>query len=154
MLDFSRLKSKRNCLTTAIKEQNVTSVSNLLESEFINLNYVDETGNTPLHIAASNGNIDITRLLVKHGASHNIQNRHGFFPIHLASFYGHIELMVFLLDGKNFEHQACILVEDKQSRKRTDRRSFVDFRKQQKQLSTIEIDDERQNLIESEDEER
>ena len=153
MLDFSRLKSQRRCLALAIKTQNVAAVSRLLEAEeFINLNYMmdddDDQGNTPLHIAACTGNLPITRILVQYGAAHNIHNRQGFFPIHLASFYAHFEVMVFLLDGKNFENQACILVEDRKKKEAV-------MRKTKKKVEKMMLgkEDERRLLVESEDEE-
>jgi len=152
MLDFGRLKSQRSALASAIKAQDEASVASLLKAEFMNLNYLDEAGNTPLHTVACSGNLAIASLLVRHGAVHNIQNRQGFFPIHLASFYGHVELMVFLLDSRNFADQACLVVEDdQQQQKKKASRRLAEAEKQNKRR-TLALEDERRLLVESESE--
>ena len=45
----------------------------------------DDTHSTPLHLAASNPDLEIVRLLIKHGADVNARNRNNFTPLHLAS---------------------------------------------------------------------
>ena len=45
----------------------------------------DDTHSTPLHLAASNPDLEIARLLIKHGADVNARNRSNLTPLHLAS---------------------------------------------------------------------
>ena len=49
-----------------------------------NLQETDMDGKTPLHIAAANGDSDIVRLLLKHGADPAIPDNAGDLPIHFA----------------------------------------------------------------------
>ena len=49
----------------------------------------DQSGNSPLHLAAQNGNKEAARVLLHHGASMNDRNTAGLSPLHVASKYGH-----------------------------------------------------------------
>lgn len=49
-------------------------------------NVCAEDGNTPLHLAAKNLNIDMAKLLLDHGADANSANKVGFKPIHVALY--------------------------------------------------------------------
>ncbi|KAL8894462.1 MAG: hypothetical protein Q9192_004298 [Flavoplaca navasiana] len=48
-------------------------------------------GETPIHVAARNGNVEAIRSLLKHGVSPNIRDEHGNTPIHRAAFSEHLE---------------------------------------------------------------
>ncbi|CAK9058945.1 Ankyrin-2 (ANK-2) (Ankyrin-B) (Brain ankyrin) (Non-erythroid ankyrin) [Durusdinium trenchii] len=48
-------------------------------------------GETALHLAAASGSVDIVRLLLDSGASHDAKTVAGFTPWHFASHRGHIE---------------------------------------------------------------
>jgi len=43
-----------------------------------------DSGNTLLHIAADNGDLDVMKLLVSRGAEVNAKGYHGYTPLHLA----------------------------------------------------------------------
>ena len=139
MIDFTELKNVRSRLSKAIISNDIACVERLLQKSFMNLNYLDESGNTPLHLTASKGSVQIVKLLVAHGASQHIQDAQGFFPLHVASFCGHIPLMMFLLDAKNFEHQACLFVEGESKRTKSK------TRKQGKEDKTRLLDDEEES---------
>lgn len=65
--------------------------------------------NTPLHIAAGDGNLDLVKLLIKQGAEVNASNEDGAFPLHLACFTGRKEVAAFLLaKGADVNHQEKI----------------------------------------------
>jgi hypothetical protein len=48
------------------------------------INIQDGYGNTPLHIAASKGNLDIVQLLLNYGANKYIPNKNGDYPAAVA----------------------------------------------------------------------
>lgn len=62
--------------------------------------YVDENGQTPLHMAASCGSQELCEKLILLGADANAQDLVGFTPMHCAARWGHCEtLRILLLHG-------------------------------------------------------
>lgn len=59
------------------------------------------TKDTPLHLAARKGFLDIVELLIQAGAFVNIPNREGHFPIHLAAAAGKTEVVKLLLAARS-----------------------------------------------------
>ena len=120
MIDFKNLFKTRVELINAINTNNTPTLAKLLTqdvdspSTFINLNFLDRDGQTPIHRACKTGNLDMVKLLVKHGASQNIKNNQGWFPIHLATYHGHYDILKFLINEDNFKHQDLIAVYDEQ----------------------------------------
>ena len=111
MLDFSNLMKQRAELTNAINTNNLEELAQILKaSNYINLNYVDSEGETPLHRSCAKGNLEMVKMLVQYGANQSVKNRAGWFPIHLASFYGYMDIFLFLIDQNNFKHQANLIV--------------------------------------------
>lgn len=53
-----------------------------------NVNEKDTNGDTPLIIAARNGNAPIVKYLCDSGANVNLQNNDGWTALHYASYYG------------------------------------------------------------------
>jgi ankyrin repeat protein len=51
-----------------------------------------------LHLAVRNGNLDIVKILVRHGAVIDIRDRSDHTPLHNAAWNGHVEIMEFLID--------------------------------------------------------
>lgn len=49
---------------------------------------IDETGNTPLHIASERGDLEAVKILLHHGASGGAQNCKLKTPMHLAAVTG------------------------------------------------------------------
>lgn len=58
--------------------------SNMLNYYSTNINVKEKHGNTPLHIVAVNNNVEIAKLLLKHGADFHIKNNNGDTPLHIA----------------------------------------------------------------------
>lgn len=56
------------------------------------LNYIEESDNskqqTPLHIAAKNGHVDVVKILIQNGAQVRAKHHGGKTPLHLACQYG------------------------------------------------------------------
>ena len=57
----------------------------------------DKDGNTPLHTAARNGNLDVTQLIIETIEDKNPKNNHGETPLHKASFDGNIKIVELIL---------------------------------------------------------
>ncbi len=55
---------------------------------------------TPLHVAASKGNLEVVKLLLQRGANINTANSAGNTPLHLAVLNGHKEIVEFLVEEK------------------------------------------------------
>ncbi|KAH9191896.1 hypothetical protein AeNC1_006127 [Aphanomyces euteiches] len=56
--------------------------------------------NTPLHLASSQGYLDIVKALLTRGADVNIKNKDGCSPLHEASLRGHLDVVIELLRCK------------------------------------------------------
>jgi ankyrin repeat protein len=62
---------------------------------------------TPLYLASGEGHVEVSRILLKHGADAGAQNDHGSTPLHQASEWGHVELARVLI-----EHHAHTAAQD------------------------------------------
>jgi len=51
----------------------------------------DENGNTPMHIAAYDGNLEAVNVLLPMKSMINVKNKDGKVPMHLAAEAGHHE---------------------------------------------------------------
>ena len=69
----------------------------LLRHRDIEVNAMDLNGNTPLHMACSNGHVEPARLLLQSRANHLFKNLRGEIPLHLACKWGSeaiVELLI------------------------------------------------------------
>ena len=66
----------------------------------------DKDGNTPLHTAARNGNLDITQLIIETIEDKNPTNNRGETPLHKASFYGNIKIVELILKNVSDKNPA------------------------------------------------
>ena len=98
MIDFTNLYKLRNELCDAILNEDLKKLHEiLLATDFINLNYIDNEGQTPLHRSCKIGNLNIVKLLLSNGASLNLTNRYGWYPIHIASYFGYTDIVLYLI---------------------------------------------------------
>eukprot|EP00128_Syssomonas_multiformis_P008131 Colp12_sorted_trinity150504_noHs@4421 len=74
---------KHTALHIAVEQRQEQMVAMLLEHGY-DPNRPNETGNTPLHIVASIGNINIARSLLRKGASIALKNDEGKTPVAIA----------------------------------------------------------------------
>ncbi len=63
-----------------------------------NVNIQDENGLSPMHLAASNGNIEMVNSLLKKGADINIKDNQDRSPMHFAALNGKTDMVQFLAD--------------------------------------------------------
>jgi len=57
----------------------------------------DEFGNTLLHYAAANGQIEVVKFLVENGLDVNVKNKYGLTPLHMASECGFVDVAKYLV---------------------------------------------------------
>ncbi|MEW5923212.1 MAG: ankyrin repeat domain-containing protein, partial [Candidatus Zixiibacteriota bacterium] len=84
---------------TAIEQQNLEAVKELVQENPQIVNAVDNGGYSPLHKAAYNGLLEIAKYLLSQGADINAASASGSTPLHGAAFYGHPDMVRFLLDN-------------------------------------------------------
>lgn len=72
-------------LILAVQLKIFEQVRSLLEKEDINVNITDNFGDSALHYAAANNQLEILNLLIEKGANVNIQNNTGATPLHKAA---------------------------------------------------------------------
>lgn len=91
--------------------------------QFVLENIVDvNSGNTPLHTACINGQLDIVKTLVEKGDNIDAQNIHGNTPLHMAALTDRVEIIRFLnrkgadLNKKNNKQKTALDILILQSR--------------------------------------
>ena len=57
-----------------------------------------ETSSRDFHWASRSGHLEVSRVLVDHGANVNARQRNHFTPLHLSAEYGHLEIVKLLLE--------------------------------------------------------
>ena len=57
------------------------------------IDYRFEGGQTPLIIAATNGQTEITHYLIENGAGVNLRDTGGYTALHWGAFYGHVQIV-------------------------------------------------------------
>ena len=106
-----RGRSGNSPLHAAAHSGNFEVIQKLVEYDPASINVGNEIDSTPLHWASESHNFkdgSVLRLLLGHGAYVNVQNQSGWTPLHLASFYGALELVRLLLEhgGVDMEHDG------------------------------------------------
>nr|XP_027217317.1 notch-regulated ankyrin repeat-containing protein-like [Penaeus vannamei] len=66
-------------------------------SQLVQINGFTADGQTALTQSCMDGNLEVIKVLVAHGASLHLTNRDGFSPLHLACWRGKPDVMEYLL---------------------------------------------------------
>lgn len=91
-------------LIAAVNRDDTETVLDFI-SRGMDVNTVDLTGNTLLHVAARNGNVKLLEGLLKNKANPNARNHVGDSPMMLAAFNGKLEgINVLLAAGAKINH--------------------------------------------------
>ena len=103
--DLNFTNNKRNALMIAVSKSQIEIVKQLLEAG-MEANYLNQsTGNWSLHDAVCQPNVEITKLLLKHGVELEVLT-FGISPLQLAIMSGESEQAIFLLEnGANRERK-------------------------------------------------
>lgn len=117
MIDFTRLAKLRDELNEAIDSNDAKKLSAILTRGYVNLNFVDKEGKTPLHRSCTTGSLEMCKILVQYGSSQSIRDSNGWYPIHTASYYGFADIVKFLLDETNFRKDSLINVYENEDEK-------------------------------------
>ncbi|XP_032877524.1 kinase D-interacting substrate of 220 kDa isoform X5 [Amblyraja radiata] len=92
-------------LLTYIEEENVTAFKALLE-KYKDVDERNESGQTPLMLAAEQGNLEIVQELLKKGANCNLEDVDNWTALISASKEGHLEIVSELINfNANLEHR-------------------------------------------------
>ena len=100
MKDLSPLEVARKVHGSVRWNKDPNEVNELL-SEPEQIDAIDpQNGNSPIHIAAQNGHVDIVKLLIERKCNINLQNLKGNTALHMAIGYDYYECaMVLLANG-------------------------------------------------------
>lgn len=121
--DFNSVKSwnGESVLHRACWNKRIEIIQILLKHE-VNVNAIDDKGNTPLHTACTVGCNEIVEMLLKNGADVNSVNKQGVTPLHCASSYYCDTVRILLDHGANINsidnegntplHCACYHIDD------------------------------------------
>lgn len=77
---------------------NTMKLAHAKEYVAIDISLQDLQGNTPLHLAARNGNIEIVNALISENPDINVKNNLGYTPIFIAGHHGHKNIVKLLLE--------------------------------------------------------
>ncbi|MCL4144375.1 UNVERIFIED_CONTAM: hypothetical protein GTU68_001720 [Idotea baltica] len=83
----------------AVQDGNPRELKQILTrySQLVQINGFTGDGQTALTQSCLDGNLEVVKLLVSHGASVQLTNRDGFSPLHVACWCGKIDVMQYLL---------------------------------------------------------
>lgn len=84
----------------AVNRRDRAEINRLLRNG-VNINGINEAGDTPLHQCIRDGRIESAKLLVELGADVKRANRDGWSPAHLASSLGQRDLLLYLIMNSN-----------------------------------------------------
>ena len=90
-------KEKNDCLISASHSRNKELIDFLINNYNVNINAIDEHGETALMVATMTGNNEIMRILIDNGANVNINDKRGRNALMLSVQTGNLELAEFLI---------------------------------------------------------
>jgi TonB family protein len=106
----TRSKDGDTALTWAVaRETGGGELVRVLLGKGVDVNAVNNFGNTALMIAASWGNSDLVRILLGSGADSSTSDKHGCRPLFRAAAHGHAEVVRILLSHGADVNAKCAL---------------------------------------------
>ncbi|GFX74022.1 ankyrin-1 [Trichonephila clavipes] len=94
----------RNSVEIAVANGNVEVAKFLLQEKIFHINDKGNCGFSLLHIAAQEGNLNVVKYLIDHGADVNSENDAGSKPIHIAAREGHKDIVELFLNCKSLNN--------------------------------------------------
>jgi ankyrin len=91
------LENTTTLMHTAATYDRVTIMRKLLKLQRDAINVADQTGKTPLHLAAQNGHVGVVNLLLNAGSNVHTKDRTGMTPLHFAAAEGNEKIVKILL---------------------------------------------------------
>lgn len=76
---------------------NFEKITALIQSSPDSISAKNQNGDSPLHLAAENGHLEIVKFLIEKGADVLDRNNSGRVALHQAAIKGHIDVMEFLI---------------------------------------------------------
>jgi len=98
MLLLATFTLKAQEIFNAVKNDDLTKVKALIEKDASVIHLKDNLGNSPLHVAAIDGSVPVTELLLLKGADINSANTQLNTPLHLAIMNGNDEVSKLLIE--------------------------------------------------------
>jgi len=99
LLVFFTITSTSQEIFNAIAGNDIEKVKSLIESDISILESKQEHNMTPLMFAASEGNYELTKLLINKGADIHYTRPLGFSTIFMPSMFGHFEIVKLLVES-------------------------------------------------------
>jgi len=81
----------------AVRHSDLDDLKSIISKNPTKINEINGNGNTFLHIAVHEGNIDIAKYLVSQGAVVNVKDRKDETPLQIAIHEGNVELVKYLI---------------------------------------------------------
>ncbi len=100
VLVLSSCAQKPEDLFSAIKDGDLDKVRNMVDLNKDLVNARKDNGETPLHEATYQGNLEIINALVQRGAEIDAKKTGGFTPLHIAAQRGHEDVVDYLLKNR------------------------------------------------------
>lgn len=89
-------------LHRAALEDKTDDAKKLCLSNFVDVDCVDNWGDTPLHVACMYGRLKMVRFLLERGADVSAVGRYGFIPLHLAAGMGYRKIVKKLMECRSY----------------------------------------------------
>ena len=95
--DISDLLRGDEALLEAARKGELPRILKLINTTNVNCRDVNGRNSSPIHLAAGYNQLEVTELLLEHGADVNAQDKGGLIPLHNAASYGHVEIAALMI---------------------------------------------------------